>query len=51
MTYCSYSQAEAILADDFAPFWDKAEATACIEWCEYWADMKPYLKATGEWYE
>ena len=51
VTYCSYEQAEAILVDDFAPYWEKAEAKACIEWTDHWADMKPYLKFTGEWYE
>ena len=49
MTFCGYDRALEILADDLAPYWDKAEAKACIEWTEYWGEMKSYLKHCGQW--
>ena len=49
VTFCSYGQAMAILEDEMASFWDVAEATACIEWTEVWANEKSYLKFIGEW--
>lgn len=49
VTHCSYGQALAILEDAFAPYWDKAEAEACIAWTDAWGEEKSFLKFTGEW--